>query len=127
MINDDLLVALDATQYIASSKIHCNQCTTYSHTAITPAIVALGNLRVIPLEPEFIKPQDGHKKQDCENTAGKRWLLQHGRRYSALGVTILGDDLYCNHPLREVMLAEGLNFILVCKPDSHNHYELLSK
>ena len=127
-INDDLLVALDGTQYFASSKIHCDQCsvkhhkngtTTYFHTAITPVIVAPGNPRVIPLEPEFITPQDGHKKQDCENTAGKRWLLQHGRRYSALGVTILGDDLYCNQPLCEAMLAEGLNFILVCKPDSH--------
>ena len=127
-INGDLLVALDGTQYFASAKIHCEQCsvkhhkngtTTYFHTAITPVIVAPGNPWVIPLEPEFITPQDGHKKQDCENTAGKRWLLQPGRRYSALGVTILGDDLYCNQPLCEAMLAEGLNFILVCKPDSH--------
>ncbi len=127
-INGDLLVAMDGTQYFASSRIHCDQCsakhhkngtTTYSHTAITPVIVAPGNPRVIPLEPEFITPQDGHKKQDCENTAAKRWLLQHGRHYSALGVTILGDDLYCNHPLCKAMLAEGLNFILVCKPDSH--------
>jgi len=127
-INGDMLVALDGTQYFASSKIHCDQCnvkhhkngtTTYSHTAITPVIVAPDNPRVIPLEPEFITPQDGHKKQDCENTAGKRWLLQHGSHYSALGVTILGDDLYCNHPLCQAMLAEGLNFILVCKPDSH--------
>ncbi|MCK5188444.1 MAG: ISNCY family transposase [Methylococcales bacterium] len=127
-INGDLLVALDGTQYFVSSKIHCEQCSvkhhkngtvTYSHTAITPVIVAPGNPRVIPLEPEFITPQDGHEKQDCENTACKRWLLQHGRRYSALGVTILGDDLYCKQPLCKAMLADGLNFILVCKPDSH--------
>lgn len=127
-INGDLLVALDGTQYFGSAKIHCEQCnvkhhkngtTTYSHTAITPVIVAPGNPRVIPLEPEFITPQDGHKKQDCENTAGKRWLLQHGHHYSTLGVTILGDDLYCKQPLCEAILAEGLNFILVCKPDSH--------
>ena len=127
-ISGDLLVALDGTQYFVSPKIHCDQCsvkqhkngtTTYSHTAITPVIVAPGNPRVMPLEPEFITPQDGHKKQDCENTAGQRWLLQHGRRYSALGVTILGDDLYCNHPLCEAMLADGLNVILVCQPDAH--------
>ena len=31
----------------------------------------------------------------------------------------MGDDLYCNQPLCEAMLAEGLNYILVCKPDSH--------
>jgi hypothetical protein len=34
-------------------------------------------------------------------------------------VTILGDDLYCKQPLCEAFIREGLNFILVCKPDSH--------
>jgi hypothetical protein len=24
---------------------------------------------VVPLEPEFIVPQDGHEKQDCESRA----------------------------------------------------------
>jgi len=71
-INGDLLVAMDGTQYFASSRIHCDQCsakhhkngtTTYSHTAITPVIVAPGNPRVIPLEPEFITPQDGQKNR----------------------------------------------------------------
>jgi hypothetical protein len=82
-------------------------------------IVAPGNPRVIPLEPEFVIPQDGHEKQDCENAAAKRWLSEYGARYSALGVTVLGDDLYCKQPLCEALIGEGLNFILVCKPDSH--------
>jgi hypothetical protein len=82
-INADLLVALDGTRYFSSPTIHCDQCrvtrrkngtVTYSHSAITPVIVASGNPRVIPLEPEFITPQDGHEKQDCENVAAKRWL-----------------------------------------------------
>lgn len=127
-INGNLLVALDGTQYFSSKKIHCAQCsiknhrngtTTYSHTAITPVIVAPGNPRVIPLEPEFITPQDGHDKQDCENAAAKRWLNQYARHYSALRMTILGDDLYCKQPLCEALIDEGLNFLLVCKPDSH--------
>jgi hypothetical protein len=127
-INGDLLVALDGTQYFCSSTLHCNHCSTthhkngtvtYSHSAITPVIVAPGNPRVIPLEPEFITPQDGHEKQDCENAAAKRWLCDYGTRYQALGVTILGDDLYCKQPLCETFLRQGLNFILVCKPDSH--------
>jgi hypothetical protein len=126
-INGDLLMALDGTQYFASSKIHCNNCNvtrhkngtiTYSHSAITPVIVAPSNPRVIPLEPEFITLQDGHEKQDCENAAAKRWLCEYGARYRALGVTILGDDLYCKQPLCEALLGQGLNFILVCKPDS---------
>jgi hypothetical protein len=28
-----------------------------------------GAHRVVPLEPEFIVPQDGHEKQDCESRA----------------------------------------------------------
>ena len=127
-INGDLLMAMDGTQYFSSSKIHCKNCSvknhrngtvTYYHTVVTPVIVASGNPRVIPLEPEFITPQDGHKKQDCENAAAKRWLSVYGARYAALGVTVLGDDLYCKQPLCEAFIHEGLNFILVCKPDSH--------
>jgi len=127
-INGDLLMAMDGTQYHCSAKIHCPQCSvtehsngtiTYSHSVVTPVIVAPGNPRVIPLEPEFITPQDGHKKQDCENAAAKRWLAQYGPRYRALGITILGDDLYCKQPLCEAIAQQGLNFILVCKPDSH--------
>ncbi len=127
-INGDLLVAMDGTQYFSSSKIHCPQCrltqhsngtVSYSHSVLTPVIVAPGNPRVLPLEPEFITPQDGHKKQDCENAAAKRWLDQFGAHYRPLGVTILGDDLYCKQPLCEAIGQQGLNYILVCKPDSH--------
>ena len=127
-INGDLLVSMDGTQYFSSSKIHCPQCSvkehkngtvTYSHSVVTPVIVAPGNPRVIPLEPEFITPQDGHEKQDCENAAAKRWLGQFGARYRPLGITLLGDDLYCKQPVCEAIRQQGLNFILVCKPDSH--------
>jgi len=127
-VNGDLLMALDGTQYFSSTKIHCPHCSvkhhkngsvSYSHTVITPVITAPGANTVIPLEPEFITPQDGHDKQDCENAAAKRWLRQYGSRYQALGVTILGDDLYCKQPVCEAIRQAELNFILVCKPDSH--------
>jgi len=125
--NGDLLVPMDGTEYFSSKKIHCDQCSTtehhgvvtYSHTVVTPVIVAPGNPHVIPLEPEFIIPQDGHEKQDCENAAAKRWLSLYGPQYSPLGITVLGDDLYCKQPLCEAITAQGMNFILVCKPSSH--------
>ena len=127
-VKGTLLVALDGTEHHSSKKIHCEQCNTrqhrngevtYSHTVITPVVVAPGNDTVIPLEPEFVVPQDGHEKQDCENAAAKRWLGQYGKRYRALGITILGDDLYCRQPVCEAILEQQLNFILVCKPESH--------
>ena len=127
-LGGQLLIALDGTRYFSSQRIHCQQCsrtehhngtTTYSHTAITPVIVAPGEDKVITLEPEFITPQDGHEKQDCETAGAKRWLKQYGAQYGPWRATILGDDLYSRQPLCQVILAEGLNFLLVCKPDSH--------
>jgi hypothetical protein len=124
---DNLLIILDGTQYYASREIHCVNCshrtyqgeTTYFHTVMTAVIAAPGNSRVIVLEPEYIVPQDGHDKQDCERAAAKRWLEQHGAGYADLKATVLGDDLFCNQPLCEKVLEKKLNFIFVCKPDTH--------
>jgi len=128
--NNNLLIALDGTWFHSSEKVFCRNCNskehrngsiTYHHSAITPVVVQPGNKRVICLEPEFIHPQDGHEKQDCENTAGKRWLEGSGLRYVRYGVTILGDDLYCNEPMCEHMLKLGFNFVLTCKYSSHKY------
>lgn len=126
--NGNLLIALDGTQYFSSKAIHCENCNqkhhkngtiTYYHTVITPVIVAPGNNKVLSLQPEFITPQDGHIKQDCENAAAKRWISQNASTYKHLGITMLGDDLYCKQSLCILMLEQELDFILVCKPDSH--------
>jgi hypothetical protein len=125
---NNLLMALDGTEYFSSKQIHCPQCSTrkmksgeihYFHSVVTPVIVSPHQTQVIPLIPEFIVPQDGNDKQDCENAAAKRWLSQHGNRYSSLNVTVLGDDLYCHQPLCQLLLEHQLNFILVCRPESH--------
>lgn len=123
----DLLIALDGTEYFSSQKIHCQNCstkqragdTTYSHGMINPVVVTPGKKQVIALPPEFITPQDGDRKQDCEHKAAKRWLMTHGDEYRSLHVTILGDDLYAHQPMIEQIREAGFNFILVCKPDSH--------
>ena len=98
------LIAVDATWYFSSQSknIHCPNCsclrhaegqTTHFHSAITPVIVSPGHAQVVPLRPEFITPQDGQVKQDCEINAAKRWLATHGARYSTGNDTLLGDDL----------------------------------
>ena len=126
--NGNLLCALDGTQYFSSNKIHCENCSskehqngtvTYFHTAITPVFVAPGNNKAISLPPEFIVPQDGHNKQDCENAGAKRWITQYAPIYKKLGITVLGDDLYCKQPICTLSLENQLDFIFVCKPDSH--------
>ena len=51
--------------------------------------------------------------------AGKRWLQQHAAAFAPHQVTLLGDDLYSKQPFGALALAQGFNFIVVCKPDSH--------
>lgn len=133
------LCALDGTQYFSSQKIHCAQCTTrvvnertyYSHTLVAPLIVAPGEHRVIALEPEFVRPQDGCEKQDCELRAAERWLQRNASRFPPGALTLLGDDLYCHQPFCEVVLDWHCHFAFTCKPDSHpalyQEIELLSK
>jgi hypothetical protein len=127
---NQLLVAIDGTEYFSSKAIQCENCshrelkngkTNYYHSALTPVIVQPGNETVISLEPEFIVPQDGHEKQDCEIQAAKRWVEKRGDFYARRGVTILGDDLFSRTPFCQALKDKHFHFILVCKPDSHSH------
>lgn len=131
-----LLIALDGTEYHCSREIHCPNCShrkrgnsvsrvkagdkiEYFHSLLAATVVAPGHNRAIPLEPEFIVPQDGHEKQDCESRAARRWLAAHGAQYQPLDPVYLGDDLFSRQPICEAVLAAGGHFLFVCKPDSH--------
>jgi hypothetical protein len=93
--------------------------TTYSHSVIAPVLLAPDHDYVISLEPEFITPQDGSEKQDCEQKAAKRWVEGHAHRFPPNRVTILADDLHCHQPFCEHLRSHHFNFILVCLPTSH--------
>ncbi|MCP4113089.1 MAG: ISNCY family transposase, partial [Desulfobacteraceae bacterium] len=125
---DDILIALDGAQYFSSKSISCKNCSTkkhrdgtvmYHHSVLMPAIVVPWDNMAIPLAPEFIVPQDGSSKQDCEANAGKRWTDDFRRRHKKVSATLLGDDLYSRQPMCEKVLKNRLNFIFVCKPSSH--------
>ena len=73
----------------------------------------------LPLMPEFIAPQDGAEKQDCERNAVRRWLATHGDRVSDLRPIFLGDDLFACQPVADAMVAAGGDFLLTAKPTSH--------
>ena len=75
-LDGHLHVALDGTEYFCSRKISCPNCSQpkrndgaveYHHNMVTAALVAPGHARVVPLAPEFVVPQDGQEKQDCES------------------------------------------------------------
>ena len=133
------LCALDGTQYFGSEKVHCAQCSTrvvndrtyYSHSLVAPLRVAPGANRLIALEPEFIRPQDGCDKQDCELRAAARWLARNAKRFAPGAVMFLGDALYCHQPFCALLAGYRCHFAFTCKPDSHlalyQELELLSK
>jgi hypothetical protein len=128
VLGDQLLVALDGTNYFASQTIHCHNGLTrqlstghplYYHPAIPPVIGCPGRSAVIALPPESLMPQDGHDKQDCEQAAGKRWLTTHAPAVAPSQVTLLGDELSSKQSFCAFARQQGFHFILVCQPDSH--------
>lgn len=122
-------IAMDGVNFFSSENISCPKCLKrqdrngtehFYHSAITPVFVKPGQAQVLPLPPEFIVPQDGSEKQDCERVAAKRWLLQHHQHFEDYSVTYLGDDLYANQPLCQLIVETYRQFfIFVCKPESH--------
>ena len=127
-LNGRMLIALDGTQHFCSRKIKCRQCSTrrrsdggteYFHTFLGATLVAPGHKQVLPLPPEFIVPRDGAEKQDCERNAAKRWLARHSAAVGHLRPVYLGDDLFACQPIIAAIQDAGGNFILTCKPASH--------
>ena len=96
-LGDRVLIALDGTEYFCSQKLGCPQCLTRRrgngktenyHAMLAATVVAPGHAMALPMMPEFIAPQDGAAKQDCERNAAKRWLAAHAKRLVDLRPTI---------------------------------------
>jgi hypothetical protein len=123
-----VLIAFDGTEYFCSQKLDCPNCssrarangkTEHFHQMVSAVIVAPGIDRALPLEPEFITPQDGADKQDCEARATHRWLTAHGAQYAHLKPIYLGDDLSSRQTTCEAVRAIGGHFLFTAKPSSH--------
>lgn len=123
-----VLIALDGTEYFRSQKLSCSNCSSrarangkieYFHQMVAATLVAPGHDRALPLEPEFITPQDGAEKQDCEARATARWLAAHGAKYAHLKPIYLGDDLASRQPTCEAVQEVGAHFLFTAKPSSH--------
>ena len=132
VLDGGVLLALDGLWYFNSENISCPHCLTKKtkdkegeertvnyHAAIAGALVKPGSNKVLPVAPQIIRNGDGEKKQDCELTAGKRWLEAHCEEYKWLKPTLLGDDLYSNRPFCEKIEEKGWDFIFTCKEESH--------
>jgi hypothetical protein len=131
-----ILVPFDGTEFFNSYKLGCNNCLTrkrsngkteHYHTMLSATVVAPGNNRVVPLMPEFISPQDGHEKQDCEREAVKRWYQKHAAKLRDLRPVYMGDDLFACQPIAQMIVEGGDDFIFTCKEPSHKAlYDFIS-
>jgi hypothetical protein len=126
-VGGTLLCSLDGTRFFTSERLHCANCTVYeyeqgtayAHMVLAAVLSAPGHEQVVALEPEFITPQDGHDKQDCEQQAIKRWVTRNARRFEPWQVTVLTDDLHSHQPLCALLLEHKFHFLMTCKPESH--------
>ena len=132
VLGGHVLVALDGSEFHNSRKVHCDQCQTrvrnrgtedehteYYHSVLAAVLVGPGHPYAVPLRPEFISPQDGDRKQDCETKAAYRWLARNAPRYADLRPIYLGDDLYAKQPMCTKVLGCGADFIFRVKTADH--------
>jgi hypothetical protein len=122
------LVAWDGTEFFCSQKLGCPNCLTRKrsngkvesyHAMLAATVVAPGHAKIVPLMPEFIAPQDGAEKQDCERNAAKRWFDKHHTRLVPLRPIYLGDDLFACQPIATIVKDNGGDFIFTAKESSH--------
>jgi Transposase DDE domain len=126
-----LLFSGDGVDYFSSEEISCQNCNhahythedgtervVYSHKMFNVGIVHPTEHMFIPLNPEFMTPQDGAKKQDCEQNGAKRWLSSFRKRHKTIRATLLVDALHCNHEFLSMVLDHRFQFIASCKPGS---------
>jgi hypothetical protein len=130
-----LLLAADGVDYFYSQSIHCKNCSfcchnkgtdkeriSYSHKAFAVNIVYPLRPVILPLQPEFIVPQDGHEKQDCERVAGKRWMEKWRKTHHLIKATFLTDSLHCNQPFFESAIANGFHVIAPCTEETNPYF-----
>lgn len=122
------LISLDGTGCFSSHQVHCTSCCvknhkdgskTYYHQLLAAVLIHPDEKTVIPLAPEPILKQDGHKKNDCERNAAQRLLEAIRREHPHLKTIIVEDALYANAPHINLIKQLGMRYIIGAKPDGH--------
>lgn len=122
-------VAVDGSQYHSSHQIHCEHCLrksyksgmVYQHQVLQAALMHPDCRQVIPLMPEAIRNDVGENKQDCEQEAMKRLLVQLKKAHPRLPLLIGGDSLFAHAPTIELIESLNMHYLLSCKPGDHKH------
>lgn len=130
--DDYYLISGDGTEFFSSNEIKCDHCctkvynrgkanetTTYHHQMLVGSVVHPYMKTVFPIGFEPIVREDGQKKNDCEQNAGKRWIDNFRQDHPKLKVIFLGDGLYSRGPFIEKLKEKNVHYLLVAKEDDH--------
>lgn len=119
-------LALDATDYHSSTAVSCQHCLTsgegdrtrYRHTMLSATFLKPRSHRILPVDAEPIRNEDGTEKQDCEINAAKRLLPRFRREHPKLALLVLGDSLYAHEPFLHLLSQLSMSYLLVVKEGS---------
>ena len=133
-LDGHLLLAVDGTSGVSSTKIHCDSClqkrtrqaawlageegpvVVYSHQTLGATLVHPAERTVLPFGPEAIAGRDAAGVQDSELKAAFRWLVQFRRTHPKLAVVLLGDALYANGPFIKALNEHNMKYMIRVKP-----------
>jgi hypothetical protein len=119
-------LALDATDYHSSTAVSCEHCLSsaegerarYRHTMLSATMLKARSHRILPVDAEPVRNEDGAEKQDCELNAAKRLLPRFRREHPKLSVLVLGDSLYAHEPFLHLLAELSMSYLLVVKQGS---------
>ena len=124
-LGEYLLLACDGTGMFSSEEVHCENCCekhhkdgsiTYYHQMLAGVIVHPDQQEVFPLCPEPISKSDGFKKNDCEQNAMKRFLMDLQKEHPRLQFIITEDALSAKGPYLKKIKEIGAHFIVNVNP-----------
>jgi hypothetical protein len=136
-----MLIALDGTSHVSSSKIKCPNCftqtsesgvTTYLHKMFVGAVVSpksrYGNIHLMPV---CLDKTHGSAKQASEQKgfasffeSNQAFLKSISKKFKPI---FLFDDLHTHKPQVSKLQELGHNFFGTCRPESHKYMnEILS-
>jgi hypothetical protein len=120
-----LLIACDGTGMFSSESVHCGNCcekhhkdgrVTYYHQMLGAVVVHPDQQEVFPLCPEPISKSDGSTKNDCEQNAMKRLLVDFQKEHPHLEVIFTEDALSAKGPYLRRIKEIGAHFIVNVNP-----------
>lgn len=127
-----VVIAIDGTGHLHFARQHCPHClvrqhethTVYLHMVEEAKVVGPGGM-ALSIGTAFIEnaelpARSGRDaeawKQDCEVTALRRLLPALHAAFPQTPICVVGDALYANRPLIELVEAQGWTYVFTFKP-----------